>query len=95
MKKEQLVKGKEETATIQGEYEETSKLNQQLEQQKKELQSNVDEITLQVRGEGERGREGGGRERGERGRGEREGEVVREREEREREGWVRGLKIKE
>uniref|UniRef100_A0A1X7SXM0 Uncharacterized protein n=1 Tax=Amphimedon queenslandica TaxID=400682 RepID=A0A1X7SXM0_AMPQE len=47
MKKEQLAKGKEETVTMQGEYEETTKLNQQLEQQKKELQSNVEEITLQ------------------------------------------------
>ena len=55
MKKEQLAKGKEESATMQGEYGETSKLNQQLEQQKKELQSNVEEITLQVRREGGRG----------------------------------------
>ena len=61
VKKETLAKGKEEVVTMQGDYEETSKLNQQLEQQRKELQGNIDEITLQVRRKREGRREGGRR----------------------------------
>lgn len=64
VKKETLAKGKEEVVTMQGDYEETSKLNQQLEQQRKELQGNIDEITLQVRRKREGGRK---KERGKEG----------------------------
>ena len=64
VKKETLAKGKEEVVTMQGDYEDTSKLNQQLEQQRKELQGNIDEITLQVRRKREGGRE---KERGKEG----------------------------
>ena len=71
VKKETLAKGKEEVVTMQGDYEETSKLNQQLEQQRKELQGNIDEITLQVRRKREGGRKKergiGGSERGREG----------------------------
>lgn len=43
-----LSKGKEEVGVVQNELEETTRINQQLEGQKKELQSRIEEVNNQV-----------------------------------------------